>query len=73
VRRDDDIVFVAVTMRAGRTAAKKQALYRRIAELAYEYAGVEPRNVFVTVTENEPGDWSFGDGVAQYLVTPAPV
>jgi phenylpyruvate tautomerase PptA (4-oxalocrotonate tautomerase family) len=64
--RDDDIVFVAITMRSGRTAEQKQALYRRIAELAHEYSGTEPRNVLVTITENEPIDWSFGDGVAQY-------
>ncbi|MEU6782719.1 tautomerase family protein [Nonomuraea angiospora] len=66
IHRDDDLVFVAVTMRAGRTADQKQALYRRIAELAEEYAGTEPRNVFVTVTENSLLDWSFGEGVAQY-------
>jgi phenylpyruvate tautomerase PptA (4-oxalocrotonate tautomerase family) len=70
IHRDDDIVYFAITMRSGRTPAQKQALYRRIAELAHEYAGTEPRNVFVTVTENEPIDWSFGDGVAQYAVTP---
>jgi phenylpyruvate tautomerase PptA (4-oxalocrotonate tautomerase family) len=50
-------------MRAGRTAAQKQAMYRRIAELAQEYAGTEPRNVFITVAENESIDWSLGDGV----------
>ncbi|WP_433427947.1 tautomerase family protein [Nonomuraea sp. CA-141351] len=66
VHRDDDIVFVAITMRSGRTASQKQALYRRIAELAEEYADTEPRNVFVTIYENQPIDWSFGDGVAQY-------
>ncbi|MEV4573649.1 tautomerase family protein [Nonomuraea jabiensis] len=69
IHRDDDLVFVAVTMRAGRTAEQKQALYRRIAELAEEYAGTEPRNVFVTVTENSLLDWSFGEGVAQYAGT----
>jgi phenylpyruvate tautomerase PptA (4-oxalocrotonate tautomerase family) len=68
VHRDDDVVFVAITMRSGRTAAQKQALYRRIAELAREYAGTEPRNVLVTVTENDPVGWSFGEGVAQYAV-----
>ncbi|WP_406314502.1 tautomerase family protein [Streptosporangium sp. NBC_01639] len=66
IHRDDDIVFVAITMRSGRTAGQKQALYRRIADLAKEYAGTEPRNVLVTITENEPIDWSFGDGVAQF-------
>ncbi|MFI9230552.1 tautomerase family protein [Streptomyces rimosus] len=64
--RDDGIVYIAITMRSGRTPAQKQALYRRIAELAHAYAGAEPRNVFVTVTENTSADWSFGHGLAQY-------
>ncbi|TDD83611.1 tautomerase family protein [Actinomadura darangshiensis] len=73
VERDDGIVFVAITMRAGRTAAQKQALYRRIAELAAEYAGTEPRNMFVTLYENQPADWSLGHGLAQYVEEPAAV
>ncbi|WP_030257383.1 tautomerase family protein [Streptomyces violens] len=66
VRRDEGIVYVAITMRSGRAPEQKRALYRRIAELAQEYAGTEPRNVFITLTENESIDWSFGHGVAQY-------
>nr|QGA89382.1 tautomerase family protein [Streptomyces conglobatus] len=66
IRRDSGIVYVAITLRAGRTPGQKRALYRRIAELAHRYAGTEPRNVFVTLTENEPVDWSLGEGVAQY-------
>lgn len=70
VHRDDGIVFVAITLRAGRKSpAQKQAMYRRIAELAQEYAGTEPRNVVITVTENKSVDWSFGNGIAQYIVT----
>ncbi|WP_017623654.1 tautomerase family protein [Nocardiopsis chromatogenes] len=66
VRHDDDLVFVSLTMRSGRPPELKRALYRRIAQRAWEYAGTEPRNVFIGVTENESVDWSFGDGVAQY-------
>lgn len=73
VDRDDWIVFVAITMRAGRGPDVKRALYRRIAELAQAYAGTEPRNVFVTVTENESVDWSLGHGLAQYALSPEPV
>ena len=73
VDRDDGIVFVAITMRAGRGPGVKRALYRRIAELAQAYAGTEPRNVFVTVTENESVDWSLGHGLAQYALSPEPV
>ncbi|MER0443845.1 tautomerase family protein [Streptomyces sp. Edi4] len=66
VRRDAGIVYVAITLRRGRRAEQKRALYRRIAELAHAYAGTEPRNVFVTLTENESIDWSLGNGLAQY-------
>ncbi|MEW1654074.1 tautomerase family protein [Streptomyces sp. NPDC093707] len=72
VQRDDGIVYIAITMRAGRTPEQKQALYRKIAELAQAYAGTEPRNVFVTVTENASVDWSLGNGVAQYVAAPDP-
>ncbi|MFD8235492.1 tautomerase family protein [Streptomyces sp. NPDC059696] len=67
VHRDEGIVFVAITLRAGRTPAQKRALYRRTAELAHAYAGTEPRNVFVVLTENGSADWSLGEGEAQYL------
>ncbi|WP_018546240.1 tautomerase family protein [Streptomyces sp. LaPpAH-108] len=66
IHRDEGIVFVAITMRSGRTPGQKRALYRRIAELAQAYAGTEPRNVLITVTESEPVDWSFGNGEAQF-------
>ncbi|ANH90305.1 tautomerase [Streptomyces sp. SAT1] len=67
IRRDEGIVYVAVTLRAGRSDGRKRALYARIAELAHAYAGTEPRNVFVTLTENGPADWSLGHGEAQYV------
>jgi len=72
VHRDDGLVLVDITMRSGRTSERKQALYRRIAELASKYAGTEPRNIFATIHENDLPDWSFGDGIAQYATGPAP-
>ncbi|WP_435282968.1 tautomerase family protein [Streptomyces koelreuteriae] len=71
VSRDEGIVYVAITLRSGRSPERKQALYRRIAELAQAYAGTEPRNVLVALTENESADWSLGEGLAQYLDVPA--
>ncbi|CAM5286111.1 tautomerase family protein (plasmid) [Streptomyces viridifaciens] len=68
VRRDEGIMYVAITLRAGRTDAQKRALYARIAELAQAYAGTEPRNVFVVLTENTSADWSLGHGLAQYAL-----
>ena len=67
VHRDDGIVYIDITLRAGRTDEQKKALYAKIAELAVKYADTEPRNVFVTVHENQFSDWSFGNGIGQYL------
>jgi phenylpyruvate tautomerase PptA (4-oxalocrotonate tautomerase family) len=39
VHRDDGIVYVDITMRAGRTDEQKKALYARLAELAGKYDG----------------------------------
>lgn len=67
IERSDDFVIVQITLRRGRTTEAKQALYRRIAERLRTAPGIEPRNVFVTLVENGLDDWSFGDGIAQYV------
>jgi hypothetical protein len=69
VDRDDGAVFVQVFLRRGRTDEQKRAFYRALANHATS-AGVEPRNLLVTLTENGLADWSFGNGEAQYLDNP---
>jgi 4-oxalocrotonate tautomerase len=66
-RSAEGLVLVAITMRAGRTEAQKKALYRRIAQRLEMEGGVRPEDVMVTLVENELVDWSFGNGVAQYV------
>ena len=69
VERDDGAVFVQVFLRRGRTDQQKRAFYRALAKQA-EHAGVEPRNLLVSLVENGLADWSFGNGEAQYLDNP---
>jgi hypothetical protein len=69
VERDDGVVFVQVFLRRGRTDEQKRAFYRALAKHA-AFAGVEPRNLLVALTENGLADWSFGNGEAQYLENP---
>ena len=66
IDRSDGLVVVQVFFRSGRTVEQKKALYKSTAELLSE-AGVRPQDVFVTLVENEPADWSFGNGEAQYV------
>lgn len=70
VERDDGAVFVQVFLRRGRTDEQKRAFYRALAKHAAA-TGVEPRNLLVSLVENGPADWSFGNGDAQYLDNPA--
>jgi phenylpyruvate tautomerase PptA (4-oxalocrotonate tautomerase family) len=60
-------VLVQIKLRSGRTNEQKQALYARIAAHLEEAAGVRPEDVMVTLIENELIDWSFGNGIAQYV------
>ena len=70
MQRSGDFVLVHITLRRGRSTETKQALYRRIAHLVKERAGVEPDDVMIVLSENELDDWSFGRGEAQYVSNP---
>jgi phenylpyruvate tautomerase PptA (4-oxalocrotonate tautomerase family) len=67
MERSNDFTLVHITLRKGRSTEAKQALYRRIAQLAKERAGVEPDDVMIVLSENDSSDWSFGRGEAQYV------
>ena len=70
VERTQGIVFVQVFLSAGRTTEQKQAFYARAANLLASEARVRPEDVTVILTQNTREDWSFGQGVAQYLMLP---
>jgi phenylpyruvate tautomerase PptA (4-oxalocrotonate tautomerase family) len=70
VERSDDFVLVQVTLSRGRTVEQKQAFYARLAELLARNARMGPEDVAISLVESTREDWSFGDGVAQYLVLP---
>lgn len=67
IQRSDDFVLVQIVLRKGRSVEAKQALYQRITERLHESLGIRPSDVLVSLLENDAPDWSFGDGVAQYV------
>jgi 4-oxalocrotonate tautomerase len=67
IERSDDFVAIQITLRNGRSVEVKQALYRSIAEHLAKAPGVRPADVLVTLVENTAEDWSFGNGIAQYV------
>lgn len=70
VVRTEGIVIVQVFLSSGRSTAQKQAFYARAAELLAAEAAMRPEDVTIVLTENTRADWSFGQGLAQYLVLP---
>ncbi len=66
VARDDDVVFIQITLNEGRSLAVKKALYAGIAERLAASPGVRPENVLISLVEVPKENWSFGNGKAQY-------
>jgi phenylpyruvate tautomerase PptA (4-oxalocrotonate tautomerase family) len=66
--RTRDRVMMHLTMRAGRSNKSKQAFYAKVVENLAADPGIDPANVLITIVENHDIDWSFRDGVAQFVV-----
>ena len=69
VERTDRIVFVQVFLSKGRTTEQKQAFYAGVARRLAS-AGLRPEDLAIALVENTREDWSFGNGIAQYVVLP---
>jgi 4-oxalocrotonate tautomerase len=67
IRRTPDCVMIQITFNAGRSVAVKQALYKAIADGLHEALGLRREDVFINLVETPKENWSFGNGVAQYV------
>ncbi|KVP24981.1 tautomerase family protein [Burkholderia ubonensis] len=68
IERSDDLVMIQITANNTRTLEQKQALYRTIADNLAQRPAVRPQDVFISLVEVLKEDWSFGNGIAQYVV-----
>ena len=60
-------MFVQIMAAAGRSNDTKRALYRAIADNVAATGTVRAENVIINITEVTRVDWSFGNGIAQYV------
>ncbi len=65
--REGDKVIVHLVMRAGRSNKSKLAFYKKVVESLSINPGIPPANILITITENHDIDWSFRDGIAQFV------
>ncbi len=66
-KRTEDRVMMSLIMRAGRSNKSKQAFYAKVVENLAADPGIDPANILITIAENHDIDWSFRDGVAQFV------
>ncbi|WP_443113947.1 tautomerase family protein [Herbaspirillum seropedicae] len=66
--RTDDFVLIQLTVSNTRTQAQKNALYTRIVERLQQDPGIAPDDVMISLVEGDKGNWSFGRGLAQYVM-----
>ncbi len=66
--RTEDRVMMHLIMRAGRSNKSKQAFYAKVVENLAADPGIDPANVLITIVENHDIDWSFRNGIAQFVI-----
>ena len=67
IARSDDLVIVQIACNNTRTVEQKQALYRSVVGKLAADPGVRPEDVFINLLETAKENWSFGNGIAQYV------
>ncbi len=67
ITRSDGIIVIQITFSEGRSVELKKSLYKRIAERLGTELGVRSEDVFINLVEVKKENWSFGNGVAQYV------
>ena len=67
IERSDGFIAIQVTLTEGRSVEAKQAFYRRVAEDLRRELDVRPQDVFINLVEVKKENWSFGNGIAQYV------
>ena len=66
VNRTDDVIFIQITLNAGRTVELKKALYAAVANRLSNNPGVRAEDIVISLIEVAKEDWSLGNGEAQY-------
>ncbi len=67
IARSDGIVLIQITLSEGRSDALKQDVYKAVAERLRDQAGMRTEDVFINLVEVKKANWSFGNGIAQYI------
>jgi phenylpyruvate tautomerase PptA (4-oxalocrotonate tautomerase family) len=67
VHRSEGCIFLQITLSSGRTVEMKQRFYKAVADGLHESLKLRREDVFINLVEVPKENWSFGNGIAQYV------
>lgn len=67
IAHSNDFIMLQIAVSDTRTVDQKKALYARIVALLAENPGMQPQDVMINLIEVATANWSFGNGIAQYV------
>ena len=67
ITRTEDIIMIQIVMNEGRTLDLKKQLYKKIADDLNNRLHIRKEDVFINLMEVPKENWSFGNGLAQYV------
>jgi 4-oxalocrotonate tautomerase len=67
IERSAEALIVQLTLNDGRTIEAKKAFYKAVADGLHERVGLRREDVVINLVETKRENWSFGNGVAQYV------
>ncbi len=66
IRYTPNIVFIQITWNAGRTVEVKKKFYKAVAEGISQKTRTRIEDVWISLVDVQPENWSFGNGEMQY-------
>jgi len=67
IERSEGFIAIQITLSEGRSVETKKAFYKRVVEGLRSELDVRPQDVFISLVEVRKENWSFGNGIAQYV------
>ncbi|MGA2895105.1 MAG: tautomerase family protein [Xanthobacteraceae bacterium] len=67
IAHTEGLVIIQITANDTRGTEQKQAFFARVAALLAADPGLRKEDVFINLVEVKKENWSFGNGIAQYV------
>ncbi|MBY0203281.1 tautomerase family protein [Paenibacillus polysaccharolyticus] len=68
IERSEGFLIIQVTLNLGRPDEMKKEFYEALAEELHQKVGIRKEDVFINLIEVTKENWSYGNGIASFIV-----